>query len=89
MKRGDEMNSFSENVVPAVKGWRDEVAVIGGAILALLTALLPLVSAADFTTGTGVMVFVTAAGSLVVRSKVWSAGSVADVSAEPAGEVPV
>jgi uncharacterized membrane protein len=73
--------------VPNLRDLQNEVVVVGNWLVAFLAVVIPLVSAADFTTFDGIVAFAVAAVALFSRSKVWSARSVAELSAEPAGEL--
>jgi len=66
---------------------KNEIIVFGNGLIAVLSILIPMLTAADFTTLTGVIAFVTAAAAVVMRQGVWSASSIAELSAEPVGEI--
>jgi len=73
--------------LPNLSDPKNEIVVFGNAVIAFLSLLIPIISGSDFSTSDGVVAFVVAAGALVIRQFVWSAGSVAELSAEPAGEL--
>lgn len=75
--------------LPNLKDPKNEIIVVGNWLIAFLSVLVPLVTDADFTTWGGIVAFVTAASALLMRRGVWSNSSVAEVSAEPVGEVGV
>ena len=71
---------------PDFKNPKNEIIVFGNGLIAILSVLIPVFTAADFTTSTGVIAFITAAISIVMRQNVWSAASVAEFQPEPSSE---
>ena len=77
-----------EKWLPNLKDPKNEIVVFGNALIAFLSLLIPIISGSDFTTSDGIIAFIVAAGTMIIRQFVWSAGSVAELSAEPASEDP-
>lgn len=72
------LQTIKDNL-PNLADPRNELVVYAGWLMAALNAIRPLISEDTFTTNTGIVTFLIAVVSLIVRSQVSSKGTVAQL----------